>query len=206
MALSKPVLKKKPFHLVIIGPSGGGKGTQAKLLAKEFGLSHLSSGNFLRQEIASGSKMGKEISLLLKEGKWVSDEIILRVIKPHLEAGIKKGFILDGSPRTVKQAEILEDFFKEKGVRLDAALFLKVGSEIIIQRWKAKVGGGRRFQPGRADDNLVLLEKRIASYQKTIKPILDFYREKGLLITVDGEKSVEAIYRDIVSRLRKIGA
>jgi len=206
MALSKPVLERKPLHLVIIGPSGGGKGTQAKLLAKEFSLLHLSSGNFLRQEMASGSKLGKEISLLLKEGKWVSDEIILKVIRPSLEAGIKKGFILDGSPRTVKQAEMLEDFFKEKGIKLDAALFLEVSPKIIIQRWKAKVEKGGRFQPGRADDNLVLLRKRIASYQKTIKPILDFYREKGLLITVDGERSVKAIYEDIVSRLRKLEA
>ena len=203
MAISDSVLKK-PLRLVIIGPSGGGKGTQAKLIAKEFGLKHFSTGDLLRKEVAKKTPLGIKIANLVAEGKWVPDEVVFQVLVPHLKKAKKQGFILDGSPRTLQQAKMLEELLQKENCSLDKVILLKVSPEEIIRRWKAKVAQGERFQPGRDDDRLDILKNRLQAYQETIGPIVDFYQRRGKLMVVDGERSIEEIFNDLKNRLLEL--
>jgi len=199
MALSKLSLKN-PLYLVIIGPSGGGKGTQAELLEKKYGLAHVSTGELLRKEVENKTELGKKALRYITKGIFVPTPLVLRVLEPVLNKIEKRGFVLEGFPRLPDQPQFLESFLKKRGIFLNAVLDLKVRAKIVIKR---KIAKGEKFQSGRGDDTVELLKKRLESYEKTIAPIRKFYQKKGLLIEVDGERSIEAIFKDIVFRLEK---
>ncbi len=198
------MIKNKKFNLVFIGASGSGKGTQAKIIAKDYQMVHVSSGDILRQEVAKKTQMGKKMSQYLVKGRWVSDEIICEMIFPRLEKASSQGFILDGSPRTVVQAGLIDDYLKKRGLRIDLVILIKVRPEVVLARREKVVADGKKFQTGRNDDNPEIFKKRFKSYMKTIKPILKYYRKKGVLVEIDGERPVEDIYKDIVCKLEKI--
>jgi len=192
------------FKLVIIGPSGGGKGTQAKLIADEYNLTHISMGDLLREQINSGSDLGVKIDSLVKAGKWVPDELVIDVLRPRLEEAMDKGFILDGFPRAQKQIDMLDKILQEKKTDLDVVLFLSIRPEIILARREKVVKSGGKFQEGRSDDDPEIFKKRFQSYLDTIDPILEEYKKRGILMEIDGERSVEDIFEDIKRELERL--
>jgi len=196
---------KEPCYLVIIGLSGGGKGTQAKLLEQNWGLVHISAGELLRKEAKKKTERGKKIALFINQGKWVPSQLTFAVLKPPLVKALGKGFVLDGFPRLPDQPEMLDDFLARHGVSLTRVIHLRVRPETVIARRRRAQQEGREFYPGqeRNDESEEAIRNRFRSYQKTIGPILAYYRQRGILEEVDGERSIEEIYQDIVSRLSK---
>lgn len=196
----------KPVFLVIIGPSGGGKGTQGKLLAKKFGWCHISVGQLLRQEMAKGTVLGKRVAQFVKEGRWAPTELVMAVLKPVISRSLKKGFVLDGCPRLIDQAKALDEFLAKKGVALDLVIHLRVRPAVIMARRRKAWKEGRSFYPGenRPDESLRAIKLRLKNYQETIKPILSYYQKKGILVPVDGERAIEEIHQEIVGLIKEV--
>lgn len=182
------------MNLIILGAPGSGKGTQAELLAKKFSLTHLSSGQLLRQEVETGSPKGKLISALMVEGKLVPFETILDVLETALKQA--SSFILDGTPRDLHQAEYLDYFFKENKIKLDKVIYLDIPLEAGISRIMK-----RAEIEHRSDDNYESVKKRMEIYQQATMPVIDYYQKQGVLIKVDGTPEIPAIFQDIVNRL-----
>jgi adenylate kinase len=183
------------MNLIILGAPGSGKGTQAKLLAEKFGLAHLSSGELLRREAESGTPKGKLIADLLISGALLPFETVLEVLEPTLKAH-REGFILDGTPRDVRQAEYLDYFFNENKIRLDKVIYIDIPIEEGIQRIMK-----RAEIEHRADDNYDSVKKRMEVYQAETTPVIDYYQKKGLLLKIDGTPDIQTIFKDIVNRL-----
>jgi len=198
------------MHLVLLGPPGGGKGTQAKKLQEEYGLVQLSTGDMLRAAVASGTEIGKRAKDVMEKGQLVSDDIVVGIIAERIEEpDAKKGFILDGFPRTVAQAEALEKMLAQKGLKIDAAIEIRVPDELIVNRidgrftcarcgegyndhfHRPKVDGRCDVCRGgdfirRPDDNAATVRARLGVYHQQTAPILPFYEERGVLTVVDG--------------------
>lgn len=191
------------FKLVIIGPSGGGKGTQAKLIADKYNLAHISMGDLLREQINSKSDLGSKIEALVKAGKWVPDDLVVGLLRPRLEKAMDKGFILDGFPRAKNQINFLDEILQANQTDLDAVLFLDIRPEVILARREKVVKEGGKFQEGRSDDDPEIFKKRFQSYLDTIGPILDEYKKRGILIKINGERSVKDIFESIKVELEK---
>lgn len=209
--------QNKGLHLVITGAPGTGKGTQAGVLKREFGICHLSAGEMLREEIRKGSEVGKKLEPLLAGGNFAPDELIIEMVSRRIEeADCANGFILDGFPRTIKQAEFLDGMLAEKGIKLDAVLEILVPDEIIVDRimgrytcvtcgenysdkfHKPKVAGvcdicgGFKFSK-RLDDTRETVEKRLVKYRDFTYPTISYYRDKGVLRSVDGNGTVDVV-------------
>jgi len=198
------------MHLVLLGPPGGGKGTQAKKLQDEYGLVQLSTGDMLRAAVASGTEVGKKAKDVMASGQLVSDDIVVGIIAERIEQpDAKKGFILDGFPRTVAQAEALEEMLKQKKLQIDAAIEIRVPDDLIVARidgrftcarcgegyndhfHRPKVEGRCDVCRGgefirRPDDNAATVRSRLGVYHQQTAPILPFYEERGVLTVVDG--------------------
>jgi|CXWL01.1.fsa_nt_gi adenylate kinase len=183
------------MNLIILGPQGSGKGTQAKLLAEKFGLAHLSSGDLLRAEAASGTPKGKLIADLLAKGDLLPFETVLEVLEPAIN-NAKGGFILDGTPRDVKQAEYLDYFLGKIGVKIDRVIYLSLPVEDSLARLL------KRAQiEHRSDDTPETIKHRLEVYETETSPVLDYYRAKDLVLEIDGRPDIQTIFKDILSRL-----
>lgn len=179
------------MNLILFGPPGAGKGTQATRLKETHGLAHLSTGDMLRAAVAAGTPLGKEAGAIMAAGKLVSDELICGVVAERIEEpDCAGGFILDGFPRTVAQAEALDALLAAKGKRIDAVVEIKVDEAALVARieGRSKETGGAR-----ADDNVETLKKRLDVYRAQTAPILPFYEAKGVLHTVDGMGSIDEV-------------
>lgn len=181
-------------RLIIFGPPGAGKGTQAKLIAEKLGIGHLSTGEALRNEIKSGSELGKKVQEIMNKGHLVSDEIVIEIVRGALKRA-EKGFILDGFPRTLGQAEVLEGIFREMKIFGIKVINLEVDEEELIKRLL-----NRAKLEGRADDNEQTIRNRMNVYNRETKPILDFYSKIGNLKNVFGMGSVE----EVLGRVLKV--
>lgn len=177
------------MNLILFGPPGAGKGTQAKRLVEQRHMVQLSTGDMLRAAIASGSELGKRVSGIMERGGLVSDEIVIALIEDRLtETEAAGGAIFDGFPRTLAQAEALDATLKARGSRIDLVVRLKVDDAALMSRI-----AGRFAESGRPDDNPESFKVRLAAYNEQTAPLLPYYTGQGKLVEVDGMGSIDAV-------------
>jgi adenylate kinase len=196
------------MRLILLGPPGSGKGTQAERLVERHGIVQLSTGVMLRAAAAAGTPVGLQAKEVMAAGGLVSDEIVVSIISDRIELpDAKKGFILDGFPRTVPQAEALDELLKHKHMKLDAVIELRVNESALIERVEKRAAETRaRGEEVRLDDTPEVLTKRLASYRSMTEPLIHYYSERRKLITVDGMMSIEQVTREINRILHAIAA
>lgn len=179
------------MRLILLGPPGVGKGTQAKILVEQLGIPQLSTGDILRQAIANKTPMGLAAKEIMDRGDLVSDEIVNGIVSERIDQpDCRNGFILDGFPRTVPQADALGAMFVQKGLKLNAVVEITANSDTLVSRvaQRARETGGAR-----ADDSAEVARKRLDVYRELTEPLVAYYRAKGLLKTVDGMAPVEEV-------------
>jgi adenylate kinase len=203
--------------LVLLGPPGAGKGTQAARLKERFGLAHLSTGDMLREAVAAGTEVGRQAKSIMDAGQLVPDPLMIRLVAERIaRPDCARGFILDGFPRTIAQAEALDRLLAERGARLDAVIELAVDDDALVERVSgrftcASCGAGYhdRFRPTkvegvceacggtaftrRPDDNAETVRARLQAYHDQTAPLLPYYRAKGLLVSVDGMAEIDDV-------------
>lgn len=202
------------MNIVLLGAPGAGKGTQAQKLVEEFGVAHISTGDLLRAAVKAGTKLGVKAKEYMDAGQLVPDKLVVDLVKERLAADdAKKGFILDGFPRNTAQAVTLDSALADMGLSLDAALFVDVKAEVIVERlssrrtcrdcgYTAPAGvdvcpscGGEMYQ--RDDDKPETIQNRLNVYESQTAPLVEYYKGKGLLKAVDGDRPVDDVYADV---------
>lgn len=193
------------MRLVLLGPPGAGKGTQAECLVAHYNIIPLSTGDMLRAAVAAASPIGRQVKDILARGDLVPDELVIALITERIDAPeAKNGFILDGFPRTVKQAEALDRLLAERKLKLDAVVELRVDEAALIARIEKRIAETRaKGQAIRSDDDPEVLKKRVANYRQQTVPLSDYYTRTGALLTVDGMQPVKAVEQAIRSGLEE---
>jgi len=211
-------------RIILLGPPGSGKGTQAELLSKKYGIPHIAMGDILREEVARGTSLGKKVNVYMSRGELVPDEIVIEVLKERIKKpDCKNGFILDGFPRTLNQAKALDTMLDELGFRIDAVVYIDVPDEEIVRRLslrrtcrvcgrvynlhynppkqdgKCDVCGGELFI--RDDDKPEVIRNRLKVYNEQTRPLVSYYEESKLLVRVDGANSIDNVFQQIVKKL-----
>ena len=181
-------MKKK---LLFIGPPGAGKGTQANLFCSKYGLDHLSTGDLLRDEVSSGSDLGLQASEIMNKGELVSDELVLSIVEGRLE-NIKKGWLLDGFPRNVNQANALKNLLEKINHPLEAVISIQIADDVLIKRLLSR---------GREDDNEEVIVNRLKVYREKTSPLIDLYSKQGLLVEIDGNADIDVVFSCIEKAL-----
>jgi len=214
------------MRIILFGPPGSGKGTQAKLLAEKVHIPHISTGDLLRDAVTKQTPIGLKAKNYLDAGALVPDDVMIGLIREVVTGGVAKdGFILDGFPRTIPQAEALDRLFEEVGIHLDAVISLRVEHDEVIRRLtdrrvcrscgrifnssqllkgnssQCPQCGGELYQ--RSDDTLETAKKRLDVYVRDTKPIKDFYRSSGRLTQIDGMRDITDVYEEVVAILHK---
>ncbi|MCW1838635.1 adenylate kinase [Prosthecomicrobium hirschii] len=191
------------MRLILLGPPGAGKGTQASRLVAKYGIVQLSTGDMLRAAVKAGTEVGLKAKAVMDAGQLVSDDIVIGVVADRIvEADCAKGFILDGFPRTVPQAEALTSMLRSKGMKLDAVIELKVDEDALVRRMESRVAetqaaGGQV----RADDNPESFKKRLTEYREKTAPLSNYYAGTGELRTVDGMLPIDQVSVEIAAIL-----
>lgn len=202
------------MNIVLLGAPGAGKGTQAQKLVEEFGVAHISTGDLLRAAVKAGTKLGVRAKEYMDAGQLVPDKLVVDLVKERLAGDdAKKGFILDGFPRNTAQAVTLDSALADMGLSLDAALLVDVKAEVIVERlssrrtcrdcgYTAPAGvdvcpscGGEMYQ--RDDDKPETIQNRLNVYESQTAPLVEYYKGKGLLKVVDGDRPVDDVYADV---------
>src|SRR3978361_400345 len=196
------------MRLILLGPPGAGKGSQRQRLFHRYGIVQLSTGEMLRGAVAAGTPVGLKAKDIMASGALVPDEIVIGIISDRLDQpDARKGFILDGFPRTVPQAAALDDLLKKKPMRLHAVVELRVNESALLARVETRVAEMRaRGEEVRIDDTPEVLSKRLASYRSLTEPLIHYYSERRKLLTVDGMMTIEHVTREINRILTAIGA
>ena len=187
------------MRLVLLGPPGAGKGTQAQRLVEKHGIVQLSTGDMLRAAIKAGTPVGQKANDIMARGDLVPDDVVVGIVAERLDQpDARNGFVLDGFPRTVAQAEALDRLLAERGLKLDAVVEIKVDEEILLKRIETRLGETRaRGEAVRADDNPEALKIRLGAYRAQTAPLVEYYRRKGNLRTVGGMAGIDAVARSI---------
>ncbi|MEM9813957.1 MAG: adenylate kinase [Pseudomonadota bacterium] len=184
----------RPINVILLGPPGAGKGTQAAFLMENHGLVQLSTGDMLREAKESGTEMGQRVAEVMERGALVTDEIVVGLIEEKLRTATGNGFIFDGFPRTLAQAEALDALLKKTGKALDAVIELHVDDAILVKRILNRAEQARAAgQPVRADDNAETLTARLAAYHDQTAPLIAFYEGRGQLVRVDAMGEIASI-------------
>jgi adenylate kinase len=190
-------------NIILLGPPGAGKGTQAKRLVDERGLVQLSTGDMLREGKSSGSELGRRVAEVMERGGLVTDDIVIGLIEEKLAAG-GKGFIFDGFPRTLRQADALGDLLARRGMRLNAVIEMQVDDAALVARIVNRAEQARAAgQPVRRDDTPEVLEVRLREYYKNTSPLIGYYWAKGSLVSIDGLADVDVVAESIAKVLDK---
>jgi adenylate kinase len=215
------------MNLILLGPPGAGKGTQAKIIMDKYGIPQISTGDMLREAVAKGTELGKKAKKYMTEGKLVPDEIVIGIVKERLkQKDCEKGFILDGFPRTLAQAEALDRIMGEMGKKIDAVINVNVPEEEVVRRIAYRRTckncgaiyhliynppkrpgicdkcGGELYQ--REDDKEETVRERYRVYKKNTEPLIEYYKKKGILFDVDGTKDIEGVKREVLDILSKL--
>jgi adenylate kinase len=196
------------MRLILLGPPGSGKGTQAQRLVERHSIVQLSTGEMLRAAVAAGTPVGLQAKDIMAAGGLVPDKIVVSIISDRIELpDAKNGFILDGFPRTVPQAEALDELLKHKHMKLDAVIELRVNESALLARVEKRAEESRaRGEEVRLDDTPEVLTKRLAAYRSQTEPLIHYYSERRKLLTVDGMMTIEEVTREINRILHAIGA
>jgi len=212
------------LNLILIGPPGAGKGTQAGKLKVKYNIPHISTGDIFRKSFKSGTELGKKAREYMDKGELVPDDIVIEIVKERLlQKDCEGGFLLDGFPRTVPQAEKLDEFFKESGMKIDKVVDIAVGNDELIERLSGRrvckscgetyhvtymppkepgicdVCGGELYQ--RPDDNKETVANRIEVYDTQTRPLEDYYKKAGNIAFIDGMTGLESVFSDIVKSI-----
>lgn len=212
------------MRIILLGPPGAGKGTQASGIVEKYRVPHISTGDIFRKNIKEGTDLGKKAQEYMDKGLLVPDELVVEIVKSRLlEEDCTEGFLLDGFPRTVVQAEALDKVLCESNMNLDKVVNIEVDKGILVSRaigrrickecgatfhiefnppkteGKCDVCGGELYQ--RADDNEETVSKRIQVYLDETKPLIDYYSKKGIIFTINGQQDIKKVFEDIVSAL-----
>ena len=212
------------MRLILLGPPGAGKGTQASAIVKKYRIPHISTGDIFRDNIKRGTDLGEKAKSYMDKGLLVPDKLVISIVEDRLlEEDCKNGFLLDGFPRTLNQSEVLDKVLLQMGLELNKVINLHVDKEILIERAigrrickncgevyhikftpPTKEGicdkcGGELYQ--RDDDTVETVEKRIEVYRKQTEPLIDYYEEKGLLLDIDGSKDKNLLFEEIINAL-----
>jgi adenylate kinase len=187
------------MRLILLGPPGAGKGTQAQRLVQKYGIVQLSTGDMLRAAVAAATPIGLKAKDIMESGGLVSDDIVIGIISDRIDQpDASNGFILDGFPRTVPQAEALDQLLKDKGLKLDSVIELRVNEAVLLQRVENRIAQAQaRGDAIRADDNAEALGKRLEAYRAQTEPLVHYYGDKRALATVDGMASIDEVTAQI---------
>ncbi|OKO90042.1 adenylate kinase [Bradyrhizobium sp. NAS80.1] len=196
------------MRIILLGPPGSGKGTQAQLLVQRYGIVQLSTGEMLRAAVAAGTPVGLKAKEIMAGGGLVPDEIVVGIISDRIDQpDARNGFILDGFPRTVPQAEALDELLRHKHLKLDAVIELRVNESALLSRVETRVAQMReRGEEVRVDDTPEVLTKRLASYRSQTEPLIHYYSERRKLSTIDGMMAIDEVTRAIHRQLLALGA
>lgn len=211
------------MKLLIMGPPGAGKGTQAEMMVKELGLTHISTGDMFRAAIKAGTEMGKKAKEFMDDGKLVPDEVVVGMVKERLSLPDCQSFLLDGFPRTLAQAEALDATLKEMGIKLDGVVNIEVPREKLMDRLtgrricrgcgvsyhmifnapqepgKCNSCGGELYQ--RDDDNEATVSNRLDVYEAQTQPLIDYYKAQDLLLNINGDQEIKQVLKDVLKSL-----
>lgn len=214
-----------PVKIVLLGPPGAGKGTQAKSISNKYSIPHISTGDIFRKNISENTPLGIEAKSYMDNGQLVPDEVTINMVKDRLQQeDCKQGYLLDGFPRTVSQAEALKDFLNERNEALDASLLIEVPRDFILERMTGRrvcpsCGASYhiKFNPAvdgkcelcgsdviqRKDDTEETVKERLDVYEKQTQPLIDFYKNENLLLTVDGTQTINKVFENICKVLEE---
>ncbi|MDN3278333.1 adenylate kinase [Frankia sp. RB7] len=203
-----PIGGRTPMRIILLGPPGSGKGTQAQLLIQRYGIVQLSTGEMLRAAVAAGTPVGLKAKEIMASGGLVPDDVVVGIISDRIDQpDARHGFILDGFPRTVPQAEALDELLKHKHIKLDAVIELRVNESALLSRVETRVAQMReRGEEVRVDDTPEVLTKRLASYRSLTEPLIHYYSERRKLSTIDGMMAIDEVTRAIHRLLLALGA
>jgi len=222
--MAVPKRKEQTLNVILLGPPGAGKGTQAEGIVREFGLVHISTGDMLRAAVKNGTEMGLKAQEYMTKGELVPDEVVIGIVRDRIaEPDCEKGFLLDGFPRTVGQAEALDKALISMDKNIDAVINIVVPDEELLNRLTGRricktcqrpyhaifnppqtegvcECGGELYQ--RADDTIETVKNRLDVYHSQTSPLIDYYGSKSILVDIDGTKSVNAVFEDINNALK----
>ncbi len=187
-----------PLNVLLLGPQGAGKGTQAKRISAEYGIPHIASGEILRAEMDAGTELGKRVKETIERGDLVSDDLMIELIRNRLDqSDTEAGFVLDGFPRTTVQAEALDSMFADIGRNFSVAFALQIPDEVAFDRLRRRA---------RADDTDEAIQRRLDNYHRETEPLIEYYRTRGNLVPIHGNRSENEVFAEIQRALEQVPA
>ena len=188
------------MNLLLLGPQGSGKGTQAARLAADYGIPHVSTGEMFRTAIASAGELGRRVEPILAAGELVPDELTIELIRERLaQPDARRGFVLDGFPRNLAQAEALDDVLREIGRELDVVLYFELADAVAMERLL-----GRARAEGRTDDTPEVIGRRLAIYHEQTEPLVEYYRARDALVPLRADRPVDEVYAEVQDALEQV--
>jgi adenylate kinase len=188
------------LDLLLLGPPGAGKGTQAERISADYGLLEISTGEMLREAMTAESELGRRVKPIYERGELVPDDLVVALIRERLgQGGTNRGFVLDGFPRTIAQAEALDVMLEEMGRELEAVLEFQLGEEEAFRRLL-----GRAEEQGRTDDTPDVIRRRITVYREQTEPLVAYYLGRGILVGIDADRTVDEVYAQIENVIQQL--
>jgi adenylate kinase len=187
-------------NILLLGPQGAGKGTQGRLIASEYAIPHVATGDMLRAAMADGSELGQQVRPIYDSGRLVPDDLMIALIRERLSSeDAREGFVLDGFPRTMAQADALEEMLREIGRDLDVVFEFQIADEVARERMLK-----RAAEEGRTDDTPEAIDERLRLYHEETKPLIEYYRTRGNLVGVHGDRPVNQVFAEIQQTLEQV--